>query len=107
MTITEESRHRLYQALEQAIGHEEATTLMEHLPPVGWADVATTRDLDHLRAEIGSLRSEMDLRLEALEHRLMGAIHQETKALHRTIITAIVGSNAVLATVALGAVALA
>jgi hypothetical protein len=27
---------------------ERALTLMEYLPPVGWADVATKRDLDHL-----------------------------------------------------------
>ncbi|HYD10266.1 MAG TPA: hypothetical protein VEA78_09190 [Acidimicrobiales bacterium] len=47
MAITEQDRHRTYQRLEQVLGSEEATTLMEHLPPVGWADVATKRDLDH------------------------------------------------------------
>lgn len=46
MAITEEARHHLYQALEQTLGPDEAATLMEHLPPVGWADVATKRDLD-------------------------------------------------------------
>lgn len=48
MAITEHDRHRMYQRLEQVLGPEEASTLMEHLPPVGWADVATKRDLDHL-----------------------------------------------------------
>ena len=48
MAITEDARHRLYQRLEEVLGPEEAATLMEHLPPVGWADVATTRDLDNL-----------------------------------------------------------
>jgi predicted TIM-barrel enzyme len=52
MAITEEARHHLYQALEQALGSDEAATLMEHLPPVGWADVATKRDLDALGAAI-------------------------------------------------------
>jgi hypothetical protein len=55
MAITEHDRHRMYQRLEAVLASEEATTLMEHLPPVGWADVATKRDLDHfadkLRAE--------------------------------------------------------
>jgi hypothetical protein len=65
MPVTEESRHRLHRKLDQTIGEEDATTLMEHLPPVGWVDVATTQHLtqveerldakiDHLRTETGS-----------------------------------------------------
>jgi hypothetical protein len=56
MAITEQGRHRMYERLEEVLGREEAAVLMEHLPPVGWADVATKRDLDHfadkLRAEL-------------------------------------------------------
>jgi hypothetical protein len=52
MAISEESRHHLYVRLEKVLGAEEATTLMEHLPPVGWADVATKRDLDALAVTI-------------------------------------------------------
>ena len=66
MAITEENRHRLYQRLEELLGSEEAATLMEHLPPVGWADVATKRDLDHL-AETTALnfqRTGAELRAE-------------------------------------------
>lgn len=62
MAITEEDRHELYVRLEKVLGAKPATTLMEHLPPVGWADVATRRDLDHLavqlRLETQSLRAE-------------------------------------------------
>ena len=39
VAISEESRHRLYQRLEQVLGPDEATVLMEHLPPAGWAAV--------------------------------------------------------------------
>jgi hypothetical protein len=46
MTIDERSRHQLFARLEEVLGSDEATTLMEHLPPLGWADVATKRDLD-------------------------------------------------------------
>src|SRR5207249_1782827 len=45
---TEAARHRMYQRLEELLGREDAATLMEHLPPVGWGEVATKRDLDHL-----------------------------------------------------------
>jgi hypothetical protein len=60
MAIDEGSRHRMYLKLEEVLGAEEAETLMEHLPPVGWADVATKRDLDHLRVELAlELRGDM------------------------------------------------
>jgi len=63
MAIDERSRHDLYVKLEQTLGVAEASTLMEHLPPVGWADVATRRDLDvfatELRAEMSELRAEL------------------------------------------------
>jgi hypothetical protein len=50
MAVDEQSRHQLYQRLEVVLGEEATTTLMEHLPPIGWADVATKADLDNLRA---------------------------------------------------------
>jgi hypothetical protein len=78
VAITEETRHHLYQALEQRLGPEEAATLMEHLPPVGWADVATKADVDHLATVIG-LRfdvvthhlAEHDRRFDQLEARMV------------------------------------
>jgi hypothetical protein len=60
MAISEESRHRLYQRLEEVPGAGEATTLMEHLPPVGWADVATKRDLDVLGLRIDHVERRLD-----------------------------------------------
>ena len=67
MAIHERSRHELYLRLEEVLGPDQANTMMEHLPPVGWADVATKRDLDALRLEmqvvkgdiIGTLRAEL------------------------------------------------
>ena len=52
MAITEQGRHKMYSDLEAAIGPESAAVLMEHLPPVGWADVATKRDLDQFATEL-------------------------------------------------------
>ena len=64
MAITEANRHRLHTALIDAVGEQEAATLMEHLPPVGWAGVATKTDIEHLRlatsSEVGTVRSDID-----------------------------------------------
>jgi hypothetical protein len=59
VAITEDNRRRLYQRLEEVLGAEQAATLMEHLPPVGWADVATKRDLDAVRASIDHLADKL------------------------------------------------
>ena len=63
MTIDEHQRYQLHQTLEAHLGTEAAATLMAHLPPVGWADVATKRDLDNLgdklRVEIAGVRTEI------------------------------------------------
>ena len=85
MTIDERSRHELYARLQAALGDDAATTLMEHLPPVGWADVATKRDLD-------LNKRDLDLKLDALEHRLLASFRSEMVSMQRTFILALVGS---------------
>jgi len=65
----ERSRRQMYERLEEVLGARTADALMEHLPPVGWADIATKRDLD--------------LGLDALEHRLVTQVHRE---INRTIL---------------------
>src|SRR2546425_727465 len=70
MVLDERSRYQLYLRLEEALGPDAATTLMEHLPPLGWADVATKRDLD---VGLGALEHRLELRFEALEHKLLAA----------------------------------
>ena len=50
MTIDEATRHGFVEHLEEALGPKQATTLMEHLLPVGWTDVATKKDLSDLEA---------------------------------------------------------
>ena len=67
MALDERARHELHRKLEEVLGADQAGTLMEMLPPVGWADVATKRDLD-------ALESKFDLRLEAFEQRLRAEI---------------------------------
>jgi hypothetical protein len=60
MAMDERSRYALHQKLEQLLGTDEAGTLMEHLPPVGWGDLATRSDLKASETYvIGTLRSEI------------------------------------------------
>lgn len=49
------------------LGPDAATTLIEHLPPVGWADVATKHDL------VG-LEQRMELRFAVHEERSNAAM---------------------------------
>ncbi|HWC32562.1 MAG TPA: hypothetical protein VG709_05480, partial [Actinomycetota bacterium] len=63
--VDEARRHRLFRRLEDVLGAEEAESLMEHLPPLGWGDVATKQDLarleDRLRRDMLEI-SKRDLR---------------------------------------------
>ncbi|MEY2627330.1 MAG: hypothetical protein RJB08_1089 [Actinomycetota bacterium] len=52
MSITESQRFELHQVLRNELGVSVADTLMEHLPPSGWSDVARRADLETIRKEI-------------------------------------------------------
>jgi hypothetical protein len=59
--IDERTRHEMYLGLEEKLGTAVADALMAHLPPIGWADVATKHDLDELERRIA-------LRIDATIH---------------------------------------
>ncbi|HEX3706452.1 MAG TPA: hypothetical protein VHV76_07445 [Mycobacteriales bacterium] len=65
MTISETTRREMHSRLVEVLGTEVADSLMEYLPPVGWADVATRRDLDQLDAaikgEIAAVRHDLEI----------------------------------------------
>jgi hypothetical protein len=82
------------------LSEEAADTLMELLPPVGWADVATKTDIQHLRDEMRHLRDELKgdmLNLQlTIEVNVRKLIHEQTKWL----ITTMIAMNAVTVAVA-------
>ena len=91
MVINEHSRHELYGKLEQVLGDQAATTLMEHLPPVGWADVATKQDLRVLEQRMDMRFEAMDMKFENLENRMLAAFRAELMAQTRAMIFTMVG----------------
>ena len=90
MAVDERSRHELYRRLEEVLGPEAATTLIEHLPPVGWADVATKHDLAALEermelrfARVGDRFDRVDQRFDRIEERFderLGAASSDLRA---------------------------
>ena len=67
MTVTETNRFEMHLKLRDMMGDDVAETLMEHLPPTGWADVARKSDVDNLRAVT-------DVRFTSIDSRLSGIV---------------------------------
>ncbi len=57
--VSDQDRRDLYDALERGLGTGPAATIMELLPPVGWADLARQSDLVAVRGEIAEVRGEI------------------------------------------------
>lgn len=108
MAVTEKQRHDLFNKLEETLGSDGAATLMDMLPPVGWADVATKHDIAALRQattqDIVALRHDF----ERLERRIdslgdvfatKAELHQELRGQTRTFVGWMVTSQATLAAV--------
>ncbi len=73
MTVDERGRLQLAEAARRALRDEAGITLMELLPPVGWADVATKQDLAQLERRFDAVDvrfGAVESRLEALDQRV-------------------------------------
>lgn len=73
MTISETARLDMLSGLRTHVGETVANTLMEHLPPGGWYDVARTGDIDRIETRLDRLEARFDkleARFDKLEARL-------------------------------------
>lgn len=61
MAVDDRTRLNLHRKLEAVLGPDDADTLMAHLPPVTWQDIATKDDLRILSSD---LRSEISAAME-------------------------------------------
>jgi hypothetical protein len=70
MTMTEARRTEMHIGFRESLGPRVADSLMEHLPPSGWADVARQSEVN-LRFEMVDRRfEEIDRRFDAIEARM-------------------------------------
>jgi hypothetical protein len=117
LPIDERVRHELYLALEDVLGADRADHLMDLLPPVGWADVATKTDLAALEQRIDlrfaaveermDLRfAAVDLRFEAQDHRFDAKLEHEIRELTRTLLLGLIGAMATMTSLCLAAITL-
>ena len=76
MAVDDRTRLNLHRKLETVLGPEEADTLMAHLPPTTWQDIATKDDLRVLGAE---LRTEFRVGLADVRKDVTKAIDRQTR----------------------------
>jgi len=78
--VSDSNRHDLYVALEHQLGLGPTETLMQLLPPVGWADVARASDLESLgialRGEMSELRADLRGEMSELRAELRGEMSE-------------------------------
>ena len=105
MQVNERDRHDLYEWARGTMGERRADTLMSYLPPVGWGDVATRRDLELLearfRAELAEFRTELRTDLAEFRAEMADRFRHQTNML----VGAIAGLGGLL--LAVGSVAVA
>ncbi len=89
MMVDERARHELFGRLEDVLGAERAVTLMEHLPPVGWADVATKHDLSAevglVRRDLAAVEERLNLRIDGVRQELDSKLGSEVGSLRHEI----------------------
>ena len=85
MTVDDRTRMELHRRLTEVLGDQEADTLMAHLPPVTWQNVATTDSVDSTRVvlatQIDALRSDVDRQITELRSDLNGHVTALNSAL--------------------------
>lgn len=113
MTADDHARLQLLRRLEEVLGPEEAETLVTHLPPQPWDEIATKADIralaarfdavDHRFDAVNSDSASLGHRIDALRSELLGAIdrafRRQTWALPGTMIALVA---LVLAAIQLG-----
>ena len=100
MSISQAKRTELHQELREKLTVDTADTLMEHLPPGGWGEVATKSDIAKLSAETQAEFALVRKDLQLLEVRLIEKLNKTIIKQNRWMI-GILGSLVVAMIIAL------
>jgi hypothetical protein len=93
--VIDEQWLRVRRSLEEKLGVEEASYLMDR-PVGGWSALVTNHTLD-LKFEVLDERFRaIDQRFEALEHKLLGDIERHVRVQTWAVITALFAAMAML-----------
>ena len=68
--MTEARRTEMHIGLRESLGPRVADSLMEHLPPSGWADVARQSEVNFRFEMVDRRFEEIDRRFDAIEARM-------------------------------------
>jgi hypothetical protein len=93
-------RRSLHDRLEAALGADEAALLMDYLPPVGWAEVATKHDLVLVKQDLAAVKGGLEMKIEALEKTLRAEIEDLKSSLLMWLVPTIIGSVGISVTLA-------
>lgn len=82
MPTSESKRLALREKLAEALGSETAGTLMEHIPPERWDELATKTDLRQM-ADLLRKERQADLKqLQGKMHEQFGKMHEQFGKVH-------------------------
>ena len=65
MALTHAQRTSMFDTLAEVMGQDDAESLMEHLPPSGWDNVATKDGLSVTKSELLAALAEMNAAITA------------------------------------------
>jgi hypothetical protein len=88
MTVDDRTRLELHRKLDAVLGAEEADTLMAHLPPVTWNDVATKDDLASIHTAMDAMGTQLRTEMNAMGTQLRTEMQTMRAELHADFVDA-------------------
>ena len=90
--FNDDDRRYMYETLEANMGRRMAELVMGHLPPAGWADLATRTDVGALGAEVRGEMAQLRGELKGEMAELRGEM-AELRGEMRSMLPKLIGAN--------------